>query len=98
MHTAKTGILHKKELVALKWYRTFSPAAFLSAALIIPCSFFMQVKNGEICWRANGASDWQHTGVYAAQLPNSADREALETGLLLSDREALTRALEDYCS
>ena len=44
------------------------------------------------------SAQWHPTGCREEALSNEADRAALRCGLPLYSREALTRALEDFCS
>lgn len=78
--------------------KRFFTAAVLGVLLCTQSGFLMQSRGGEICWRENGTAVWHNTGTPSAALANEADRLALERGLALADGEALTRALEDYCS
>lgn len=62
------------------------------------CGFILQTRGGIICWRAEEENLWHQTTQTENMLPNARDRAALEAGIYLEDRAALTCALEDYCS
>mgnify|MGYP006902872790 FL=1 len=60
--------------------------------------FLLTVKDGRICWRETGTHTYVDAGKSVSALPFPRDRELLSQGLVLPDRAALTRALEDFCS
>lgn len=70
-----------------------SPTARAAQPEYLLCS-----RDGELVWYSRAEGRWHATGLCADALTNAADRAALHCGLPLESREALTRALEDYCS
>lgn len=60
--------------------------------------YALQSRGGIIACYDEASGGWSSTGRPVSSLPNDADRRALEAGLSFSSRQALTRALEDYCS
>lgn len=60
--------------------------------------YLLRSRDGELVWYSRAEGRWHATGLCADALTNAADRAALHCGLPLESREALTRALEDYCS
>lgn len=71
-------------------------AALLLAACTAP--YVLCDRSGQIAYYDAAADAWHETGVCTNTLVNEVDRAALTNGLAFSDRAALTRALEDYCS
>lgn len=75
-------------------------AVFLSFSLTahVGAAWLLRAEDGFLTVREleNGASILE-TGVPLAALPER-DRPALESGIVLPDHTALTKALEDFCS
>ena len=59
--------------------------------------YLLQTR-GELAYYDAQSARWYPTGCHEEALSNEADRAALRCGLPLYSREALTRALEDFCS
>lgn len=70
----------------------------LCAVLLAAFGFFLQTRDGMLCWRAEDCAQWTQTGTPAASLMRERDRQALAAGIYCPDRQTLTRALEDYCA
>lgn len=72
----------------------------IAALLLAICSapYILCDRGGQIAYYDTAADMWHETGVCTEALVNEADRAALTRGLTFSERAALTRALEDYCS
>lgn len=60
--------------------------------------FLLTVKDGRVCWRETGKNAYIDAGKSISALPFPRDRALLSQGLVLPNRAALTRALEDFCS
>ena len=60
--------------------------------------YLLQTRGGEIAYYDAQNAQWNLTGCCEAALSNEADRDTLRRGIPLYSREALTRALEDFCS
>lgn len=60
--------------------------------------FLLTVKDGRVCWRETGKNAYIDAGKSISSLPFPRDRALLSQGLVLPNRAALTRALEDFCS
>lgn len=72
---------------------TLCPPVRAAQAEYLLCS-----RDGALVWYSRAEDRWHTTGLCADALTNAADRAVLRCGLPLESREALTRALEDYCS
>ncbi len=59
--------------------------------------FFLTIQNGSICYREPGGA-WHDTGLRAHSVLPAQDASLLSRGLHFPSRQALTRALEDFCS
>ena len=74
----------------------------LAGARTLVCAlepeYVLRDRGGMIAYYDCVHDSWQSTGCPVSALPNAADRAALGCGLPLYSREALTRALEDFCS
>ncbi len=70
----------------------------LTAGVWLCCAaFFLQLRNGRICYYDAAQARWFDTGTSASALPGG-DRAVLKEGLSFHTRAQLTRALEDFCS
>ena len=87
----KSERLTEKGGIALKRI-SFCSLVFLSLF------FLLTVKDGRVCWRETGKDAYVDAGITVAALPFPRDRDLLSQGLVLPNRSALTRALEDFCS
>ena len=79
-------------------------AAFLllAALLTVPAQgaqarYLLRERGGAVCVYDAARGAWRDTGCPAASLPRAARAELLR-GLAFADADALTRALEAYCS
>ena len=75
--------------------------AALAACTQLPAQeppYLLQTRGGELAYYDAQSAQWHPTGCREEALSNEADRAALRCGLPLYSREALTRALEDFCS
>ena len=74
----------------------------LAGARTLVCAqepeYVLRDRGGMIAYYDCTHGGWQSTGCPVSALPNATDRAALSCGLPLYSREALTRALEDFCS
>ena len=61
-------------------------------------SYILRTQDGMIICYDCGSGSQISTGCPVSSLPNVSDRAALACGLPVYSREALTRALEDFCS
>lgn len=59
--------------------------------------FLLTIQNGSICYREPGGA-WHDTGLRACSTLPAQDVSLLSRGLHFPSRQALTRALEDFCS
>lgn len=59
--------------------------------------FFLTIQNGSVCYREPGGA-WHDTGLHARSALPAQDASLLSRGLHFPSRQALTRALEDFCS
>lgn len=59
--------------------------------------FLLTIQNGSICYREPGSA-WHDTGLRARSTLPAQDVSLLSRGLHFPSRQALTRALEDFCS
>ena len=59
--------------------------------------YILRERSGMVCVYDAQSGVWQDTGCPAASLPHTARAELLH-GLVFSSPDALTRALEAYCS
>ena len=85
----------KKMLAAICCCAALAAGAQLSAQ---EPPYLLQTRGGEIAYYDAQNAQWHPTGCCEAALCNEADRISLRRGIPLYSREALTRALEDFCS
>ena len=77
--------------------RNVAVCAILLAMGLGARTYFLTVKGGRICYREPGGA-WHDTGLRARSTLPAQDVSLLSRGLHFPSRQALTRALEDFCS